>query len=281
MTYESTPAHLAIFGATRGIGRALLDLAVEAGHPVTVLARDPSKLAGLDPARVRVVTGDTREFHWGTGTFASRGAVVAGNACHAAAVAVRKKILKLAGDELDQAAEGRIGCQRAQQWLRCSKLIGQLVEIVETQIEETVAGEERVAGGEVDGPEMLAVGPQPGGEFGCCLLDTLRRGAVDHHDDRVVELGESTLESEVVLTEGNLGGDHFRRIGIDAEMGEGVTEGERRGQDGQDDDQPRSGDHVIDPPSECCSESDAQQMTDHEDMRQRVRPVFHRRVLRR
>ena len=42
---------------------------------------------------MRVATGDTRAFHWGTGTFASRGAVVAGNACHGAATAVRKKIL--------------------------------------------------------------------------------------------------------------------------------------------------------------------------------------------
>ncbi|MBI4420285.1 MAG: molybdopterin-dependent oxidoreductase, partial [Gemmatimonadetes bacterium] len=46
--------------------------------------------------RVHVVTGDTREFNWGTGTFASRGAVVAGTACHAAASAVRDKILDVA-----------------------------------------------------------------------------------------------------------------------------------------------------------------------------------------
>ena len=45
---------------------------------------------------MRVVTGDTREFHWGTGTFASRGAVVAGSACQAAALAVREKVLNLA-----------------------------------------------------------------------------------------------------------------------------------------------------------------------------------------
>ena len=60
---------------------------------------------GVDVAKIRVVTGDTREFHWGTGTFASRGAVVAGNACHAAALAVRKKILKLASDELEVAED--------------------------------------------------------------------------------------------------------------------------------------------------------------------------------
>ena len=74
------------------------------GH-YTVFAQVVADQVGVDVAKVRVVTGDTREFHWGTGTFASRGAVVAGNACHAAAVAVRKKILKLASDELEVAEE--------------------------------------------------------------------------------------------------------------------------------------------------------------------------------
>ena len=45
---------------------------------------------------VSLVSGDTAEIHWGTGTFASRGAVVAGNAVLAAASDVRKKVLKLA-----------------------------------------------------------------------------------------------------------------------------------------------------------------------------------------
>ena len=47
-----------------------------------------------------MVTGDSDQFHWGTGTFASRGAVVAGNAVHAAAKAVREKALRLAAEQL-------------------------------------------------------------------------------------------------------------------------------------------------------------------------------------
>jgi carbon-monoxide dehydrogenase large subunit len=50
---------------------------------------------------VRLVTGDTAEFYWGAGTFASRGAVVAGNAINAAALGVRNKILKKASEELE------------------------------------------------------------------------------------------------------------------------------------------------------------------------------------
>jgi carbon-monoxide dehydrogenase large subunit len=74
------------------------------GH-FTSFAQLVADQVGVDVRNVRVVTGDTREFHWGTGTFASRGAVVAGNACHAAAVAVREKIVALASSLLEAAPE--------------------------------------------------------------------------------------------------------------------------------------------------------------------------------
>ena len=69
------------------------------GH-YTVFAQVVAEVLDVDLDRIHVTTGDTREFHWGTGTFASRGVVVAGSACHEAAVAVRKKILGLASDAL-------------------------------------------------------------------------------------------------------------------------------------------------------------------------------------
>ncbi|MFQ5568322.1 MAG: molybdopterin cofactor-binding domain-containing protein [Rhodothermales bacterium] len=74
------------------------------GH-YTSFAQVVADQVGVDVQNIRVVTGDTRQFHWGTGTFASRGAVVAGNACRAAAAAVREKILKLAGDLLEVAED--------------------------------------------------------------------------------------------------------------------------------------------------------------------------------
>src|SRR2546428_82803 len=64
------------------------------GH-FTAFAQIVADVLGVEVDQVHVVTGDTREFHWGTGTFASRGAVVAGSACHAAAVRVRDKVLDL------------------------------------------------------------------------------------------------------------------------------------------------------------------------------------------
>ena len=69
------------------------------GH-FTMLAQIVSEQLGVAVQKVRVVTGDTAEFHWGTGTFASRGAVVMGNAVHAAAAGVRRKVLKLASKVL-------------------------------------------------------------------------------------------------------------------------------------------------------------------------------------
>ena len=65
------------------------------GH-FTTFAQIVADVLGVEVGQVRVSTGDTREFSWGTGTFASRGAVVAGSACHAAALKVREKVITLA-----------------------------------------------------------------------------------------------------------------------------------------------------------------------------------------
>ena len=74
------------------------------GH-FTSFAQIVADQVGVDVRDVHMVTGDTAAFHWGAGTFASRGAVVAGNAIHGAAHEVRKKILKLASEELEVAEE--------------------------------------------------------------------------------------------------------------------------------------------------------------------------------
>lgn len=74
------------------------------GH-FTSFAQIVADQLGVEVSQVEVVTGDTDQFHWGTGTFASRGAVVAGNAVHAAAQRVRQKVLSLASDELEIAEE--------------------------------------------------------------------------------------------------------------------------------------------------------------------------------
>ncbi|MEO6196378.1 MAG: xanthine dehydrogenase family protein molybdopterin-binding subunit [Thermoanaerobaculia bacterium] len=74
------------------------------GH-FTVLAQVAAQQLGVEIADVHVVTGDSDQFHWGTGTFASRGAVVAGNATHEAAKSVREKAILLAAERLGVPAE--------------------------------------------------------------------------------------------------------------------------------------------------------------------------------
>jgi len=74
------------------------------GH-FTSFAQIVAEQLGVQVEDVHMVTGDTAHFHWGTGTFASRGAVVAANAIHAAAKGVRAKILKLASKVLDAPEE--------------------------------------------------------------------------------------------------------------------------------------------------------------------------------
>ena len=53
------------------------------GH-FTSFAQIVADQLGVDVHDVDVVTGDTDRFYWGAGTFASRGAVVAGNAVYEA-----------------------------------------------------------------------------------------------------------------------------------------------------------------------------------------------------
>ncbi len=75
------------------------------GH-YTVLAQIAAEQLGVEVEDVEVTTGDTDQFHWGSGTFASRGAVVAGNAVHAAAKEVRKRMLALAAKHLKAEVDG-------------------------------------------------------------------------------------------------------------------------------------------------------------------------------
>jgi len=70
------------------------------GH-FTSFAQIVADQLGVDVRDVHLVTGDTAEFHWGTGTFASRGSVVAANAINASAKLVREKILALASKVLE------------------------------------------------------------------------------------------------------------------------------------------------------------------------------------
>ncbi|MCW5849462.1 MAG: xanthine dehydrogenase family protein [Anaerolineae bacterium] len=74
------------------------------GH-FTSFAQIVGEQLGVPMTNIYVSTGDTAQFSWGAGTFASRGAVVAGTAIHHAAVKVRDKARRLAGEALEVAEE--------------------------------------------------------------------------------------------------------------------------------------------------------------------------------
>jgi aerobic carbon-monoxide dehydrogenase large subunit len=67
----------------------------------TVWAQVVADQLGVDVSDVEVTGGDTRRFPWGVGTFASRGAVTAGNAMAVAAGMVAEKARQIAADHLE------------------------------------------------------------------------------------------------------------------------------------------------------------------------------------
>lgn len=70
------------------------------GHE-TVFAQIAATELGVPIDRVSVVTGDTRRFGYAVGTFASRAAVMSGNAIALACRKVREKALRIAADALE------------------------------------------------------------------------------------------------------------------------------------------------------------------------------------
>ncbi|MFB9472851.1 aerobic carbon-monoxide dehydrogenase large subunit [Nonomuraea salmonea] len=70
------------------------------GHE-TAFAQIAAAELGVPIERVSVVTGDTRRFGYAVGTFASRAAVVSGNAIALACRKVREKALRIAADALE------------------------------------------------------------------------------------------------------------------------------------------------------------------------------------
>ena len=80
----------------------------------TVWAQVVADELGVDVDDVEVTSGDTRRFPWGVGTFASRGAVTAGNAMYVAARMVADKARRVAAEHLEanpedlELVEGRV-----------------------------------------------------------------------------------------------------------------------------------------------------------------------------
>jgi len=88
------------------------------GHD-TVFAQIVADQMGVKPEDVIVVEGDTKAFDWGVATFASRAAVVSGNAIHKAAITVRKKTIVAAANMLE-VTEDEIELRDSAAWVKGS-----------------------------------------------------------------------------------------------------------------------------------------------------------------
>ncbi len=55
------PMKIVVFGGTGGTGKLIVEEALSAGHDVTVVARDPAKVAGKGDPRLTVLRGDVTD----------------------------------------------------------------------------------------------------------------------------------------------------------------------------------------------------------------------------
>ena len=146
------------------------------GHQ-TVLAQIVADTLGVPMDDVHVTTGDTRRFGYAVGTFASRAAVMSGNAVAVAAGKVREKALRIAADALEadpadlELVDGVVpgqGCagRRASRWRRwrcCATRCGT------RSTPRPPAATQFAGGGSPDAPPV-AEGDEPGLEATGLLL---------------------------------------------------------------------------------------------------------------
>ncbi|MBV9282699.1 MAG: xanthine dehydrogenase family protein molybdopterin-binding subunit [Chloroflexi bacterium] len=90
-------AHVRVDGTAQKVVVATCVGTQGQGHQ-TSFAQLVADELGVRPDQVTITTGDSRSMNWGSGTYASRSAVVTGNAVGAASRAVREKAAQLAAE---------------------------------------------------------------------------------------------------------------------------------------------------------------------------------------
>ena len=172
------------------------------GHD-TVFAQIAAAELGVPVERVTVVTGDTRRFKYAVGTFASRAAVMSGNAVALAARKVRAKALRIAGEALEADAgdleivEGEVRVKGTPQVGIPLKTVAVLANPLRYAFdEETQRATQFVVGGGVDRPPVEE-DDEPGLEatdYYSPLRSTFAAGA----HAAVVETDPETAETKVL-----------------------------------------------------------------------------------
>jgi aerobic carbon-monoxide dehydrogenase large subunit len=107
-------AHVRVDGTARQVVVATC-VGTQGQSHETSFAQIVADELGIRPDEVDITTGDSRSMNWGSGTYASRSAVVTGNAIGAASHSVREKAIAIASDLFEaspddiELVDGRIG----------------------------------------------------------------------------------------------------------------------------------------------------------------------------
>ncbi|HEY3681902.1 MAG TPA: aerobic carbon-monoxide dehydrogenase large subunit [Streptosporangiaceae bacterium] len=138
------------------------------GHQ-TVFAQIVADELGVPMADIEVTTGDTRRFGYAVGTFASRAAVMSGNAIALAARKVRDKALRIAGDALEadprdlEIVDGVVRVAGAPESAIPLRTVAVLANPLRYSFDaETAAAGQFAGGGPGDDEPPIAPGTEPG-----------------------------------------------------------------------------------------------------------------------
>ena len=151
-------------------------------------------------------------------------------------------------ESVKKSAQAQVLGERGEQRLGPGQPVGQVVELLQIEIQGPVLDEERIAGGVIDGVEQVGPLFQAVGQRRRRIVGQIHVLAVDDHQDRVGELGEGLLEMLISLTERQTPRQHVGGIGVDAEIACRVDERRRTGQHRHDHHQPRHPPDGVDPP---------------------------------
>nr|WP_211660602.1 aerobic carbon-monoxide dehydrogenase large subunit [Modestobacter muralis] len=194
-------AHVEVLGS----GKVLVSTGLTSqgqGHE-TVFAQLAASELGVPIEDVEVTTGDTRRFGYAVGTFASRAAVVSGNAVALAAKGVREKALRIAAELLEadpgdlEIDEGLVQVKGTPGASIPLRTVAVLSNPLRYAFDEAARQATQFAGPGDDSKPPIAVGDSPGLEYTdyySPLRSTFAAGA----HAAVVEIDPATWEIDVV-----------------------------------------------------------------------------------
>ena len=142
-------------------------------------------------------------------------------------------------DGAENAAQGRIGGQRAQERLRLDQLRHVAPHVVDAEEENAVAGEELAAVRSGDGADHIRPVGERVDQRVRRLVRRFRRRPVDDDDHQVGPLREEPIELHLLLAPGQRARQELARVGVDGDVARDVDAGQDRGDEEGGNDPPR------------------------------------------